>query len=154
TVKLYWERRPDILTRGSGGGLDAMRDRLKTVEVDTGGHLMRAYALSYELSPTSGESLLASVQQFGDSATISPSGVVTGGSASSDPGPEPPTMFCYESDESLSTCGGKPRQTSTVHDVDLGAQPDGYAAPSSSLAANFDFAASNSTWTTGDFNGD
>ena len=154
TVKLYWEHRPDIVTLGSGhegplnGGLDAMRDRLKAVEVDTDNHLVRAYALSYDLSPTSQESLLSSVQEYGDTASVTPAGMVTGADS------QPPTRFCYQSDKSLTSCGGTAPQPAAASDADLGAQPDGDLAPAHGIETNFDITPTFSTWTTGDFNGD
>ncbi len=74
-----------------------MAKRLKTVEVrantdvtvnsngsvtvNNAGTLQRAYKLEYDYSTSTDRSLLESVQQYGDNATLSGSGTVTGGTS-------------------------------------------------------------------------
>ena len=53
--------------------------RLKAIEIIANGSVMRAYSLKYEYSPSSGRSLLTSVQTFGRNAVFSPSGDVAKG---------------------------------------------------------------------------
>ncbi len=91
-VRMYREVRPDPVTFANGSStLGNTRYRLKSVDVVTSGIRVRAYKLSYTTNPSTGLSLLASVQQFGRDATVDAAGTVTGGSAL------PATSFSYDS---------------------------------------------------------
>ena len=70
----------------------ATAKRLKTIEVRAGGALVRAYALAYTLSPSTGRSLLAHVQQFGVDSRISAAGDIVSGSTL------PPAAFEWQAD--------------------------------------------------------
>jgi hypothetical protein len=60
--------------------------------VSFGGAPVRAYRLSYALSPVTGRSLLVSVQEYGDDVDIDAAGLITGGVAL------PPHVFTYQTD--------------------------------------------------------
>jgi len=53
--------------------------RLKTIEVQANGNLVRAYSLTYTISTNTNRSLLSSVQQFGKDASVDSTGTITGG---------------------------------------------------------------------------
>jgi hypothetical protein len=81
TIALSWETRPDTFTYATGISLSPVVDkRLKTIAVNDNGSLIRAYALSYTVSPDTQHSLLSSIQQYGSDATIT-SGAVTAGTS-------------------------------------------------------------------------
>jgi RHS repeat-associated protein len=80
-VTLYREARPDVVSRAGGGTMLRIAYRVKTIDVSVGASRARAYKLTYIQSPTTGRSLLASVQRFGRDATLDTTGTVTGGSA-------------------------------------------------------------------------
>jgi RHS repeat-associated protein len=80
-IALYAEPRPDTMSRSIGGTSTFVWQRLKTVDVQTGGARVRAYGLSYTQSGSTGRSLLAAVQQFGRDAMLDANGTVTGGTA-------------------------------------------------------------------------
>jgi len=87
-VSFYWESRPDSVSFATGISVAAVSKRLKTVAVSSSDVLVRAYSVSYAISPDTKRSLLTSVQQFGSDATIV-AGVVTGGTSL------PPETFSY-----------------------------------------------------------
>ncbi|HSV91494.1 MAG TPA: FG-GAP-like repeat-containing protein, partial [Desulfobacterales bacterium] len=92
SVLFHLEERPDwgfVFTTNFGV---ATARRLKTIEVRAGGSLVRAYALSYTLSPSTGRSLLAHVQQFGTDSRIGAAGDIASGSAL------PPAAFAWQAD--------------------------------------------------------
>jgi RHS repeat-associated protein len=72
-VKFYYEIRPasDVITYANGRELLTARYRLSAIDVQTGSARVRAYALKYSGSGSTGRSLLQSVQQFGRDAIIS-----------------------------------------------------------------------------------
>jgi len=81
TVAFAWETRPDTLTYATGVSISpAVDKRLKSVAVSNSGTLVRAYQLTYAVSPDTKRSLVASIQQFGSDATVT-SGVVSGGTS-------------------------------------------------------------------------
>lgn len=88
-VRFYYEGRPDPVSYGTGTGLAVTSKRLRTIEVRMAGGLVRAYALGYATSESTGSSLLRSVQMFPSDATIDASGTVSAGATK----PQPPTMF-------------------------------------------------------------
>jgi YD repeat-containing protein len=81
TVKAYGEARPDALTYGTGKDIRAITRRLRSIAITAAGGLLRAYRLTYEVSPATGMSRLASVQEFGRDATVGSDGAVSGGTA-------------------------------------------------------------------------
>lgn len=93
-VKLYRETRTDVtsVATGHAGTLRFTRQRLRSVLVSFGGAPVRAYRLSYALSPVTGRSLLVSVQEYGDDVAIDAAGLITGGIAL------PPHVFTYQTD--------------------------------------------------------
>jgi RHS repeat-associated protein len=88
-VRFYYQDRPDPVSYGTGGALAVTAKRLKTVEVRMGGELVRAYALAYEVSKSTGDSLLRSVQTFPSDAAVDMEGNVSAGATK----PQPPTVF-------------------------------------------------------------
>ena len=68
-AQFYSEARPD----------GPLGQRLKTITVSTGPVLVRAYTLTYTQSPSTGRSLLTSVQEVGRDATVDATGTVSGG---------------------------------------------------------------------------
>jgi RHS repeat-associated protein len=92
TVLFHLEDRPDwafLCTTNFGV---ATAKRLKTIEVRAGGVLVRAYALAYTLSPSTGRSLLADVRHFGTDSRISAAGDIVSGSTL------PPASFEWQTD--------------------------------------------------------
>ena len=88
-IRFYYEDRPDPVSYGTGAGLAVTAKRLKSIAVRMGGELVRAYALSYAASSSTGNSLLRSVQTFPSDATVDGSGTVIAGETQ----PLPPTEF-------------------------------------------------------------
>lgn len=78
-IDLLYEARPDVRTVSTGLGRAIHDQRLRTIAVRGDGHLARAYKLSYVLSPETGASLLASVQQFASDASVDGAGTITVG---------------------------------------------------------------------------
>jgi RHS repeat-associated protein len=81
TVNLYWEQRPDVEGRGNGHEVASYWGRLKTIDVVVSGVRARSYRLTYNLSGSTGRSLLSGVQQYGKDAVLDSSGTVTSGTA-------------------------------------------------------------------------
>ena len=80
-VIFHLEERPDAGPMfGVKFGVTTAK-RLKSIEVRAGAALVRAYALAYTESPSTGRSLLASVTQFGTDARIDAAGGITAGSS-------------------------------------------------------------------------
>jgi RHS repeat-associated protein len=89
-IHFYYEERPDPVSYGTGGTLAVTSRRLKTIEVRMAGESVRAYALVYEKSKSTGSSLLRSTQTFPSDAIVdSASGTVSAGATK----PQPPTVF-------------------------------------------------------------
>ncbi|HEY3358294.1 MAG TPA: RHS repeat-associated core domain-containing protein [Polyangia bacterium] len=92
-VQFYRETvaRPDVVTYATGAGLSQIRYRLQTIEVTVSGTRARAYALTYDLSPSTGRSRLKSVQQHGQGtgSGAATTGTVAAGTAL------PATSFTY-----------------------------------------------------------
>ena len=68
SVWFYYEDRPDVSTAYTTLAGETISERLQTIIVSANGKRVRTYALKYTISPSTGRSLLASVQQFGDDA--------------------------------------------------------------------------------------
>lgn len=81
TVSFSYDTRPDAQTYGTGKTLAMLGKRLRTIDIQTGGARMRAYALAYQAGTTTTLTRLASVTPYGRDATLDGSGIVTGGSA-------------------------------------------------------------------------
>jgi RHS repeat-associated protein len=80
-VAFHWETRPDSLSYATGISLAPSVDkRLRSIAVSNSGALVRAYKLTYAVSPDTRRSLLSAIQQFGSDATIV-SGAITGGTS-------------------------------------------------------------------------
>lgn len=80
TVQFFWESRADTFTHATGVSLANVTKRLKSVAVNNGTSLIRAYAVGYTVSPDTKRSLLASFKQHGSDATINAStGAIVGG---------------------------------------------------------------------------
>ncbi len=88
-VRFHYELRPDVVNFPTGRGTRSVRQRLRTIEIRMDGRLVTAYALRYDLSPLTGASLLASVQQFPADANVATDGAVTAGPTP----PLPPSRF-------------------------------------------------------------
>lgn len=78
-IRFYHEARPDPVTYSTGRGARQIRQRLRTIEVRMDDQLVNAYQLQYDVSISTGNSVLRSMQEFGSDASISPSGGVTAG---------------------------------------------------------------------------
>jgi RHS repeat-associated protein len=76
--------RPDPVTYATGRDIRSITQRIRTIEVKnkaaTALALVKAYALSYEVSASTGMSRLTQVQEYGKDATIA-AGIVTGGTS-------------------------------------------------------------------------
>jgi RHS repeat-associated protein len=105
-VRFHYEARPDSVGYGTGGELAVTSKRLKSIVVRMNHELVRAYALTYAVSSSTGSSLLRSVQSFPSDATVDASGKVTAGATK----PLPPTVF---STASMSAGSPGPWQTKT-----------------------------------------
>ena len=90
-MRFDYELRPDAATYSTGRTLRHIKYRLRSVEVRMDDHLVRAYALAYDLSSSTGRSVLRSVQQFPSDASVAADGTV---SADKDKtAPLPPVTF-------------------------------------------------------------
>ncbi|WP_158596251.1 toxin TcdB middle/N-terminal domain-containing protein [Oleomonas cavernae] len=90
---------PAYQTVATGRGLAKLDRILQRIEIRTSGAKVRAYALSYQASPSTGLQRLVSVQQFGTDWTVNATtGVVSGTSL-------PPTTFAYTDSEVAFTAG-------------------------------------------------
>ena len=144
TVVFAWETRPDTITYATGLSISpAVDKRLRSVAVRNSGTLIRAYQLTYTVSPDTKRSLVASVQQFGSNATIT-SGVVSGGTSL------PADSFTY-------TTMATQRKGTMISDlVTANNSPEGTPDPNafepqSKLVTN---PTTNASYGFGDFNGD
>jgi RHS repeat-associated protein len=88
-INFYYEPRSDVVVYPTGVGTRRITRRPKTIEVRMDGELLRAYALHYAVSTTTGASLLRSVQQFGRDATVAADGTIMAGPTP----PLPPTIL-------------------------------------------------------------
>ncbi|MCJ9754711.1 hypothetical protein MOV61_28685, partial [Neorhizobium sp. BETTINA12A] len=78
SVNFHYEARPDYLVMANGLGLSYTKQRIRTIAVKVGGELRSAYTLTYDQAPFSNASRLTKVDRYGDDATVSAAGVVTG----------------------------------------------------------------------------
>jgi RHS repeat-associated protein len=92
-ITIFHEPRPDVSQTTGVLTLLQNTHRIRSVFVylPGTGHI-RAYKLSYAVSPASGRSLLTSVQQYGKDVTHDGLGLITGGTSL------PPTAFTYQND--------------------------------------------------------
>lgn len=97
-IRFYYEARPDPVTYSTNKGTRQIRQRLRTVEVRMDDQLVNAHQLQYDVSISTGNSVLRSVQKFGNDASISPSGSVTAGPTT----PTPPVSMRTASTGALS----------------------------------------------------
>ena len=79
-VIFHLEDRTDAVPMYTSHFLMKTAKRLKTIEVQANGNLIRAYKLTYTSSAGTSRSLLSQVQQVGSDATVDATGTVTGGS--------------------------------------------------------------------------
>lgn len=91
TIRFYREARPDHLLVANGRSLSTITTRVRAVGVFTGGVLRAVYGLEYDQAQVSGASRLTKIRQFGSDATVSGSGVISGGTE------RPQTVFTYGS---------------------------------------------------------
>jgi RHS repeat-associated protein len=91
-VIFHLEPRPDAGAQFNTGFEVATTRRLKSIEVRALGLLAAAYALEYTESPSTGRSLLSSVQEFGTDAAIDEGGEITAGSR------RPSTLLDWQQD--------------------------------------------------------
>jgi len=95
-IIFHYARRTYLLSHGIGGGTVVSDDRrLVSVEEQTNGSRVRAYALDYNESSTTGRSLLSAVQEFGTDVVLDAGGIVDKGAS---PSSLPPTTLTYKSD--------------------------------------------------------
>jgi hypothetical protein len=78
-IGFIYELRPDVVTYPTGKGTAQIRQRLRTIAVRMDGHLVTTYALKYAANPSTGNSVLRSLQQFPSDAAVAPDGTVTAG---------------------------------------------------------------------------
>ncbi len=143
TLEFHWEARPDSFSHATGISIASVSQRLKSIVVKTGSTLIRAYKISYSLSPDTKKSLVSSLQQFGSDATIA-SGTISGGTAL------PAETFTYWDMASR-------RQGTMISDlVTANASPEGTASTTAlELQSKLATAtAPNANYVFGDFNGD
>jgi RHS repeat-associated protein len=88
-IRFHYDSRPDIVPYPTGRTTRQIRHRLRTIEVRMDGQLVSAYALGYDISPSTGNSVLRSVQQYPGDAVVSAVGAVTAGPTT----PYPPITF-------------------------------------------------------------
>jgi hypothetical protein len=83
TVRIYRESRPDVgsFAIGVDTELGWSNYRIRSVLVARGAAPIRAYALQYETSPSTGRSRLARVQQYGTDVAIDGAGAIGGGTS-------------------------------------------------------------------------
>jgi RHS repeat-associated protein len=91
-IRMRYENRPDVLLTADGEGLVRSGQRLASIDVTLSGVRVRAYELAYRQAEGSGRTLLTSVRQYGDDATLDRAGRVTNEDVS--PG-LPATSFGY-----------------------------------------------------------
>ena len=89
-IKLWREPRPDAVSFTNGDAIAYAYQRLRSIDISTGGQRVRAYKLAYQQAPSTGRSRLASVQQFGRDAVVDAAGAVTGGTSL------PPVELSYQ----------------------------------------------------------
>lgn len=77
-VKFYLEDRPDTSLSYASKFLVRTAKRLKTIDVMASGERVRAYSLSYSTSSRNLQSLLISIQEHGNDATVDAIGNVSG----------------------------------------------------------------------------
>ncbi|WP_200215480.1 FG-GAP-like repeat-containing protein [Micromonospora coerulea] len=78
-IRFFFEPRPDWTAYPTGKKTAYIDQRLKSVDVRMDGDRLAAYALQYDTSPVSGDSVLRSVQQFPHDAAVAPDGTITAG---------------------------------------------------------------------------
>lgn len=88
-IRFHYEARPDIVAYPTGRTTRQIRHRLRTIEVRMDGKLVSAYALTYDISPSTGNSVLRSVQQYAADATVTVTGAVAAGATT----PYPAIVF-------------------------------------------------------------
>jgi RHS repeat-associated protein len=91
--------RAAALTSATGATLSDAYFQLRTIDVQRGGQRQRAYALNYDISPSTQLPRLTSVREYGHDATLNASGIIASGSSL------PATTFSY-SDAAFGTTAG------------------------------------------------
>ena len=133
-ITFHYETRPDNLHHGNTAGITTIDKRLKTVDVQTSGSRVAAYALAYDASTATLASRMTSVTPYGKDATIA-NGAVTGGSSL------PATTFTYEN--------GTASTAAATHSV-----LEWVGRPYHNLFAQISGGNYEYKWVLGDFNGD
>jgi RHS repeat-associated protein len=150
-IRFYYEPRHDIVTYATGKSTVQIRQRLRTVAVRMDGHLVTAYALRYATNPSTGNSLLRSIQQFPSDADVAADGTVTAGPTL----PPPPTTFTTASMSApqpqwttgatsgvpITSVSGQPNfsaVTTSIRGTGGRLGIDGYITPRSPLYGDFD----------------
>jgi RHS repeat-associated protein len=78
----YYDGRPDPVSFATGKDVRTISLRLRSISISHGGQPLKAYALSYEQSPSTGASRLTQVQEYGrDYAINTSTSVITGGTS-------------------------------------------------------------------------
>ncbi len=81
SVIFHLEDRPDVTPMYVPNFEMTTAKRLKTIEIQANGNIIRAYTLTYTTSISTNRSLLKDVTQFGSDATIDSSGSITAGTS-------------------------------------------------------------------------
>ena len=102
TVQFYREARPTSqkITYATGAGIGAINYRTNTISVKVGASLARAYALTYEQSPSTQLARLTKIQQYGRDATINSAGTITNAASATS---FPPQEYTYANDSNSLT---------------------------------------------------
>ncbi|MCD7437293.1 FG-GAP-like repeat-containing protein [Streptomyces lincolnensis] len=75
-IVFFYELRPDVTTYATGQKLGILAKRLRTIEVDNAGSLVRVYGLSYRAQSGPDRVLLEKVQQWGNDAVVAADGAI------------------------------------------------------------------------------
>ncbi len=69
-IKFFWEDRPDPISFGDGHGLADTGSRLKSIRIMNAGRRVGVFVLQHSVSAVSGRSLVNSVKQYGNEASV------------------------------------------------------------------------------------
>jgi RHS repeat-associated protein len=98
-VSLHYDYRADAQTVSTGLTLARQDRRLKTIDIRTNNARVRAYKLSYDVSPATGLSRLISVQEFGKDAVLDSANAVISGTG------QAPTLMTYQGQAGAALAG-------------------------------------------------
>ncbi len=127
----YYDGRPDPVSFATGKDVRTISLRLRSIGISHGGQPLKAYALSYEQSPSTGASRLTQVQEYGRDYTINTStSVISGGTAL------PPFKMTYSD---LNGGAAGPAFNSQTWNTNLPSTRDQFGYASTAPVASGDF---------------